>query len=73
MKKTLTDIQAKFNNYEGIYGKYNLGLCTFAELLEKVPTNEQKELIKRKIEQTFTDLHKHIEDEKKQLLRTLFI
>lgn len=73
MKQTLTDIQAKFNNYEGFYGEYNCGLCTFAELLEKVPANERKALIKREIERTFTDLHKHIEEEKKRLLRTLFI
>lgn len=72
MKQTQTNIQEKFNNYEDIYGEYNLGLCTFAELLEKVPTNEKKELIKREIERTFTNIHKHIEEEKKQLLRTLF-
>lgn len=72
MKQTQTNIQEKFNSYEGIYGDYNLGLCTFAELLGKVPTNEQKELIKREIERTFTDLHNHIEEEKKKLLRTLF-
>lgn len=73
MKKTQTDMQAKFNNYEGIYGEYYCGLCTFAELLEKVPVNEKKVLIKQEIERTFTDLHKHIEEEKKRLLRTLFI
>ncbi len=71
--KIMVNIQEKFNNYEDIYGEYNLGLRTFAELLEKVPKNEQKELVKREIERTFTALHNHIEDEKKRLLRTLFI
>ena len=72
MKQTQTNIQEKFNKCEGIYGKYNLGLCTFAELLENVPIDEQKELMKREIERTFADLHKHIEEEKKRVLKTLF-
>ena len=52
--------------------KYNVGFYTFSQLLDESSPEERKRLTERMIERKFAEIHRAVDECKKQILNELF-
>ena len=70
LKQTIMT-QTQTNEMSAI-DKYNVGFYTFRQLLNESSLEEQRRLTERMIERKFAEMHKAIDECKKQILNELF-
>jgi hypothetical protein len=67
-----TNRQTKESNKMSAVEKYNVGFYTFRQLLNESSPEEQRRLTERMIERKFAEIHKAVDECKKQILTELF-
>jgi hypothetical protein len=67
-----TNRQTKESNEMSAVEKYNVGFYTFRQLLNESSPEEQRRLTEQMIERKFAEIHKAVDECKKQILTELF-
>jgi hypothetical protein len=67
-----TNKQTQASNEMSAKEKYNVGFYTFRQLLNESSPEEQRRLTERMVERKFAEIHKAVDECKKQILTELF-
>jgi hypothetical protein len=67
-----TNRQTQASNEMSAKEKYNVGFYTFRQLLNESSPEEQRRLTERMVERKFAEIHKAVDECKKQILTELF-